>query len=162
MRRFLLVLVGFASMAATASAYDGTKLSVGYAYLRYLETGGGSATVGAFASLAGGGSTALELDAGYHRDSRAGSTFETFTLTAGPRFGFGEPRNSAPFMHLLGGLRHDRFQGESNTSWGGMAGLGMDINTEARIALRLAADFQIFFDHGDNVKTLRLGVGLTF
>jgi len=162
MRRSLLVLLGFVSMAATASAFDGPKLSVGYAYLRYLETGGGSATVGAFASLAGGGTTALELDAGYHRDSRAGSTFETFTLTGGPRLGFGEPRNSAPFMHVLGGLRHTRFQGASETWWGGMTGLGMDINTEASVALRLAADFQIFFKHGHNVKTLRLGVGITF
>jgi len=65
-------------------------------------------------------------------------------------------------MHLLGGLRRDRFQGASSTSWGGMAGLGIDVNTATRVALRLGADFQIFFDHGENVKTLRLGVGLTF
>jgi opacity protein-like surface antigen len=162
MRRSLLMLASFVCLAATASAQDGPKISVGYAYLRSLETGGGSATVGAFLSLAGGGATALELDGGYHRDSRSGSTFETFTLTAGPRFAFSSRRNSAPFMHLLGGLRRDRFQGASNTSWGGMAGLGIDVNTATRVALRLGADFQIFFDHGENVKTLRLGVGLTF
>jgi len=162
MRKSLLMLASFVCLAATASAQDGPKISVGYAYLRYLETGGGSAAVGAFVSLAGGGATALELDGGYHRDTQAGSTFETFTVTAGPRFGFSSRTNAAPFMHLLGGLRRDRFQGVSNTSWGGMAGLGIDVSTAARVALRLGADFQIFFDHGENVKTLRLGVGLTF
>jgi hypothetical protein len=162
MRKSLLMLASFVCLAATASAQDGPKISLGYAYLRYLETGGGSATVGAFVSLAGGGATALELDGGYHRDTQAGSTFETITVTAGPRFAFSSQRNAAPFMHLLGGLRRDRFQGASNTSWGGMAGLGIDVSTAARVALRLGADFQIFFDNGENVKTLRLGVGLTF
>ena len=162
MRKSLLMLASFVCLAATASAQDGPKISVGYAYLRYLETGGGSAAVGAFVSLAGGGAPALELDGGYHRDTQAGSTFETFTVTAGPRFGFSSKTNTTPFMHLLSGLRRDRFQGVSNTSWGGMAGLGIDVSTAARVALRLGADFQIFFDHGENVKTLRLGVGLTF
>jgi hypothetical protein len=162
MRKSLLMLVSLVCLAVTASAQDGPKISVGYAYLRYLEEGDGSATVGAFVSLAGGGATALELDGGYHRDSQDGSTFETITVTAGPRFAFSSRRNAAPFMHLLGGLRRLRFQGASNTSWGGMAGLGMDVSTAARVALRLGADFQIFFDNGENVKTLRLGVGLTF
>jgi hypothetical protein len=31
-----------------------------------------------------------------------------------------------------------------------------------RVSVRLGADFQIFFDEGENLKTLRLGVGLTF
>ena len=162
MRRTLLILAGLVGAAAGASAQDGPKFSIGYAYLRSLDTGGGSSTVGAFVSFAGGGATALELDGGYHRDTRAGSTLETFTLTAGPRFAFSSRRNSAPFMHLLGGLRRDRFEGVSSTAWGGMTGLGIDINTAGRVALRLGADFQIFFDHGENVKSLRLGVGLTF
>jgi len=162
MRTSLLMLAGFVCLAVTASAQDGPKISVGYAYLKSLETGGGSATVGAFISLAGGGATALEIDGGYHRDKQAGSTFETFTLTAGPRFAFSSRRNSAPFMHLLGGLRRIRFQGASDNSWGGMAGLGMDVSTAGRVALRLGADFEIFFPNGNNQKALRLGVGLTF
>jgi hypothetical protein len=162
MRTSLLMLASFVCLAVTASAQDGPKISVGYAYLKYLETGGGSATVGAFVSLAGGGATALEIDGGYHRDSRDGSRFETFTLTAGPRFAFSSRRNSAPFMHLLGGLRRIRFRGASDNSWGGMAGLGIDVATATRVALRLGADFEIFFPNGKNEKALRLGVGLTF
>ena len=162
MRKSLLMLASFVCLAATASAQNGPTISLGYAYLRSLETGDGSATVGAFVSLAGGGATALELDGGYHRDTRDGSRFETFTLTAGPRFAFSSRRNSAPFMHLLAGLRRVRFPGVSDNSWGGLAGLGIDVSTASRVALRLGADFQIFFDNGENVKTLRLGVGLTF
>jgi hypothetical protein len=161
MPRSLLMLVAFVSLAATAAAQDGPKFSVGYAYLHHYE-GLGNAPVGAFVSLAGGGATTLEVDAGYHRDSEDPFTLETFTLTAGPRFGFGQPGNSAPFMHILGGARRDKVEDQSNTSFGGMAGLGIDIRTSSRISLRLGADFQMFFDHGDNVKSLRLGVGLTF
>ncbi len=39
---------------------------------------------------------------------------------------------------------------------------GIDIKAGERVAVRLGADFQIFFDEGENLKTLRLGVGLTF
>ena len=38
----------------------------------------------------------------------------------------------------------------------------MDVKVSEGLALRLGADFQMFFDQGENLKTLRLGVGLTF
>jgi hypothetical protein len=65
-------------------------------------------------------------------------------------------------VHVLGGPRYDTAEGESNTSWGGFAGGGVDIKAGDHVAVRLGADFQIFFDQGENLKTLRLGVGLTF
>jgi hypothetical protein len=163
MRRTLLILVGFAGLAVNASAQDGPKFSLGYAYLKTLESGGGSAPVGAYVSLSGAGSTTLELDGAYHRDEEAGITLKTFTLTGGPRFAFGERRrSSATFMHILGGLRRDSIEGSSSTSYGGMAGVGVDLGTAASVAVRLGADFQIFWNHGENVKTLRLIAGLTF
>jgi hypothetical protein len=85
----------------------------------------------------------------------------SFTAVAGPRFGFGSGQ-ARPFLHVLGGLRHDRIEGESNTAWGGFAGGGVDVKVGDKVAIRLGADFQIFFDEGENVKTLRLGVGFTF
>jgi len=163
MHRTLLILAGLACLAATASAQDGPKFSLGYAYLKTLESGGGSAPVGAYVSLSGAGATTLEIDGGYHRDEEQGVTLKTFTLTGGPRFAFGERRRSSgTFMHLLGGLRHDSVEGSSSTSYGGMAGVGADLGTAANVAVRLGADFQIFFNHGENVKTLRLIAGLTF
>jgi len=162
MRRTLLILVGFACLAATASAQDGPKFSLGYAYLKTLESGGGSAPVGAYVSLSGAGATTLEIDGAYHRDKEQGVTLKTFTLTGGPRIAFGDRSSSGPFMHLLGGLRHDSGSGSSSTSYGGMAGVGVDLGTAASVAVRLGADFQIFWSHGANVKTLRLIAGLTF
>jgi hypothetical protein len=89
-------------------------------------------------------------------------TLNTFTAVAGPRFGFATSGAIRPFLHLLGGARHDRVEGESNTAWGGFAGGGIDIQAGDSVAVRLGADFQMFFDDGENVKALRLGVGLTF
>jgi hypothetical protein len=162
MLRSLSVLVGLACLAATASAQDGPKFSLGYAYLKTLESGGGSAPVGAYVSLSGGGATTLEIDGAYHRDKEQGITLKTFTLTGGPRFAFGDHRSQGPFMHILGGLRRDSGPGSSSTSYGGMAGVGVDLGTAASVAVRLGADFQIFWNHGENVKTLRLIAGLTF
>lgn len=162
MSRGLLVLVGLVLPAATAAAAEnGPRVSIGYAYLKSLETGGANTPTGAFLAFAGGGTATLELDAGYHRKSD-GTTLNTFTANVGPRFAFGGRQETAPFIHLLGGLRHDRITGHSTTAWGGMAGTGVDIMTSGGVALRLGADFQIFFHEGDNVKTLRLGAGLTF
>jgi hypothetical protein len=163
MHRTLLIMVGLVCVAATASAQNGPKFSLGYAYLKTLESGGGSAPVGAYVSLSGAGSTTLEIDGGYHRDEEGGATLKTFTVTGGPRFGFSDYRGgTGPFMHVLGGLRHDSFEGSSSTSYGGMAGVGVDLGTSASVAVRLGADFQIFWNHGENVKTLRLIAGLTF
>jgi hypothetical protein len=160
MLRSLSMLVGLVCLAATASAQQGPKLSLGYAYLKSLESGGRNAPVGAYLSLSGGGSTTLEFDGGYHRWS--GGRGKSFTVTGGPRFAFGNRRSSGAFMHLLGGLRHDSVSGASNTSYGGMAGVGTDLSTAASVALRLGADFEIFFRNGANVKALRLIAGLTF
>jgi len=43
-----------------------------------------------------------------------------------------------------------------------MAGLGVDVPAGSSVYLRLGADFQVFFDEGESVKTLRLVAGLTF
>lgn len=137
-------------------------MSIGYAYLKSLEEGGGSAPVGAYLAFAGRGSgLGLALDLGYHGDSGRSVTLNTFTATLGPRINVpGE--GFAPFVHVLGGLRYDRLEGESNTSWGGMAGGGLELGSSDGTRIRLSADFQVFFDEGENLKTLRLAAGLTF
>ena len=175
MRRLVLVLPAVLVMAAPAVAAEGpVQASLGYSFVKYLETEGGTAPVGAFLALSGRKSVTLELDLGWQRHSEetgaptgpAGesmvATLNTFTVTAGPKFNFVKEGAVKPFVHVLGGLRHDRFEGESNTAWGGFAGGGVDIKAGDRVSVRLGADFQIFFDQGENLKTLRLGVGLTF
>jgi hypothetical protein len=162
----LLGVLGF--LAAPAAAEDGPKVSLGYAYLQYLESGGGSAPLGAYLSGWGPGHTTFEVDLAWHQDKQGAGddrvTVNTFTFLGGPRVILGG-RNDQPYVHLLGGARLDKFAGASNTSWGGAAGLGIDLGTGGRrggTRIRLGADFEMFFKEGENVKALRLTAGLTF
>lgn len=141
------------------------RFSIGYAFLKYLEEDAGSTGLGFYASLASTRSVGFELDLGYHRESEElfdeTLTLHTFTANLGPRFRLGSS-SVQPFLHVLGGLRYDKVEEESNTSWGGMAGGGVDIPLGASASLRLGADFQIYFDEGENLKTLRLNAGISF
>ena len=166
MRRLLLTVAGALVLATPAAAEGPVRLSLGYSFAKHLEEDAGSAPVGAFLALSGSDGLSLELDLGWQRDSEEfldeSITLNTFTAVAGPRLGLATSGAIRPFLHLLGGARHDRVEGESNTAWGGFAGGGIDIQAGDSVAVRLGADFQMFFDEGENVKTLRLGVGLTF
>jgi hypothetical protein len=163
MRKTLLILASLVPLATAAAAQD-VRFSLGYAYSNSLEEGADDAPLGFYLSVAGSGQTTLELDGAYHRQDTAGDfKHDIYTLTAGPRFSpSSRGAGAEPYLHILGGLRHDRLENISNTSWGGMAGLGVDIGTGGSIAIRLGGDFQIFFDNGENVKTLRFNAGLTF
>ena len=159
-------------LAAPAAAADGPKVSLGYAFLQYLQSGGGSAPLGAYLSGWGPGTTTFEVDLAWHKDKSElvsgdvieSATLNTFTFLGGPRIILGG-KNDQPYMHLLGGARLDKIAGTSNTSWGGAAGLGVDLGTGGRSGgtrFRLGADFEMFFESGKNVKALRLTAGLTF
>ncbi len=172
MRRLFLTVAGALVLAVPAAAEGPVQVSLGYSFVKYLETDAGSAPVGAFLALSGRKSLTPELDLGWQRDSGGRGTLTTFTAVAGPRFAFASAGAVKPFVHVLGGLRHDRLGDysyipesgpvEPNTAWGGFAGGGVDIKAGEKVAVRLGADFQIFFDQGENLKTLRLGVGLSF
>lgn len=163
MRRALPILMFLAMAAPGAQADDAVNVSAGYSFAGYLEEGLGSAPRGAYLSVADARrKLGFELDFAYHRDSEWDITLNTFTAAVGPHLRVGEQKNQ-PFVHVLGGIRHDRILGASNTAFGGMAGGGVDIKAGDRLSVRLGADFQIFFfDEGENLKTLRLNVGLTF
>lgn len=166
MPKTLLILAALVSLATAAAAQDGPQVSVGYAFLKYLETDGDNTPAGGYLSVSGGGRTTLELDAGYHRESEPDFSLDTFTLLGGPKFSPSTSGSAKPYLHLLGGVRHDRITifdaKDSNTAPGGMAGVGVDIRASERIAVRLGADFQLFRDEGENLKSLRLNAGLTF
>ena len=136
---------------------------MGYSFATYLEEGiEGNAPVGVYAAFARDLEHAgFEVDGAWHRDSEGSVALNTLTLTAGPVFA-ARREKARPFLHVLGGLRHDSIEGSSNTAWGGMAGGGVDIGRGDRLSFRVGADFQIFFDEGENLKTLRLLLGVTF
>jgi hypothetical protein len=169
MRRLLLTVAGALFLAAPARAEGPIQPSLGYSFVKYLKEDAGCAPVGAFLALSGRGGLSPEVDLGWQRDTDdppGGSvTLNLFTAVVGLRYGFRSSGAVRPFLHLLGGVRHDHVRVDSHTAWGGFAGGGVDIMAGERLAVRLGADFQIF-DETENLnkgtKTLRLGVGLTF
>lgn len=171
MRRWLglavLAAVAAAVAAAPAAAQDrSARVSAGYAFLEYLEEDAGNTPLGFYLSLSTAGrKVGFELDLGYHRESEdifdETLVLNTFTATLGPKFELGSGRTK-PFIHVLGGLRYDSIEDESNTSWGGVAGAGVDIPLGSSVFLRLGADFQIFFEDDENLKTLRVNAGFSF
>lgn len=143
------------------------RVSMGYAFAQYLEDGGGSAPLGAYLSVASPGErVGIEADLAYHRDSEdlffQTIVLHTVTVALGPRLESGDPEKTRSYFHLLGALRHDSVEGVTNTSYGGMAGLGADLPLGSGIFVRAGADFQIFFDEGQNLKVFRLNAGLGF
>lgn len=141
------------------------RISTGYAFSQYLGEGGGSTPFGAYLSVASAGKTV-----GFEADVAIHLNFELATVIAGvgPRFEMGSG-NTKKFFHVLAGLRYDSVEGEPNTAFGGIAGAGVDIPAGGSLFVRLGADFQIFFDEGENgfdegenVKTLRLVAGISF
>jgi hypothetical protein len=179
MKRAVGLVGALVLLAVPARAGEGLGISIGYSFLHYLETNGGNAPLGFYLSLAGRGKTAIELDLAYHHDTGTtiedGNVFDTkldsFTALAGPKFSggagrYGQRPTTKPYFHILGGLRRDRVTilntSAWNTAWGGMTGLGVDIRLSNAVALRLGADFQIFWDNGQDLKTLRFSGGFTF
>jgi hypothetical protein len=165
MRIFAVVASVLALAAPAAAGEGGVQTSIGYAFSKHLEEGGRNVPQGAYLSLASGGRpVGIEADFGYHRDSAEffgeSIVLHTLTAAAGPRLAL-EGGGAKPFLHVLGGVRYDTAEGESNTALGGMAGGGIDIPVGS-LFLRLGADFQIFFDEGEDLKTLRLNAGITF
>jgi hypothetical protein len=125
-------------------------MSIGYAYAQYQEAGLGRVPFGLYSSLASAGrKVGFEADLGYHRHSddffadAPNVVLETLTVCAGPRF---ERRSGGarPFVHLLGGLRVDRVDEDSNVALGGMMGGGIDIPVGRGLSLRLSGDIQAF------------------
>jgi len=179
MKRAVGLVGALVLLAVPARAGEGLGISVGYAFLHYLEDQGGNAPLGFYLSLAGAGKNAIELDLGYHHDTGTtvedGNVFDTkldsFTALLGPKLSggtgrYGQRPTTRPYFHILGGLRRDRLEVANqhtwNTAWGGMTGLGVDVRLSNAVSLRLGADFQIFWDNGENLKTLRFSGGFTF
>lgn len=159
----LLMVVAAVPVSAQEKSLRG---SAGYAFATYLEEGGGSAPFGLYLSVAQTEKqVGFDVDLGYHRDAEEffGTSIVLHTIIAGvgPRF-TAQAEGAKPYFHVLGGLRYDRIEGESNTAAGGMMGGGVDVPGGPTDYWRLGADFQIFFDEGENLKTLRVLVGLTF
>lgn len=158
------LLLMLAAPSAFAQEKPSVRFSFGYAYAEYLEEGGGAAPVGVYFSVASAASYGLEGEIAYHRDEEeffnTNYVLNTFTAMVGPRFGYTTGK-AQPFGHVLGGVRYDSFEGEGNGSVSLEAGGGVDVQIGPGAYLRFGADFQMFFDDGEDFKVLRLTAGIT-
>jgi hypothetical protein len=161
-------LLIYSVMPAVAEE-NGPRFSFGYAHLQYWGDDGGNAQFGLYLSIAPTrGRARLEVDVGYHHDQHPSSenlfgsiAQDTLTIAFGPRLALGSGR-ARPYLHVLGGLRHDTIARQSSTWFGGMAGGGVDVLIARGFFLRLGSDFQAFFDEGEALTTLRLSAGFSF
>ena len=170
---WLLPLALFVTTAAhaqesAAPVQKPVRVGITYAFSAYLADNGGNAPVGFCVSVASTGPIGFEGEMAYHRDEEEVDSFfysetwvlHTLTVAAGPRFTSAGAKDQ-PFGHILFGMRYDTVEDFDNWAFGGEIGGGIDVATGG-VFLRLGADFQIFFDEGENVKTLRLTGGIAF
>ena len=160
------VIPGLLLAAPAAAQEKPVSVSFGYAILHYFEEPGGNSPFGIYGSVAAPGRTiGFEADAGYHHDTQkplgVKVSLNTLTAGAGPRFEF-EYGDTRPFLHVLAGLRYDRLRGESTTAFGGMVGGGVQFPGGSDLWWRVGGDFQIYFDEGESLKTLRVIGGIVF
>jgi len=164
-----LAALGLAAAPVGAGEPLGTDLYAGYSYARLddLSRHGASAAVSfhAIGPLAG------FVDVGAHWGSQEGTSRSDLTLMAGPGVRFGSRGGTVFFVRALAGLVRDRSSigvldvdiSESHSSFGVLAGGGVDVRVAKSLALRAQADYQ-WTDSDALVKKsgYRLGAGVVY
>lgn len=168
--RKMILFVGLLSLTATASkAQDtpGAEVSASASYLRFGVNNGVN-QIGASISVVGNFNRWLGLagDVGGYHKSQAGTTFNTYTYVAGPRFSYRQSDRVVPFAEvLLGGARGTLggFGGSgSNNGFAYSAGGGVDLGLSRHLALRTQLDYIGMRFSGNTVNTVRGSAGVVF
>ncbi len=167
MKRPLLIAAGALALAVPAAAEGPIQSSLGYSFLTYLEEFAGSAPVGLFLSVSGRDGSSADFDVDWHRETTdyydgASVVLNTFTAAVGLRHGFASSGSVRPFVHVLGGARFGDTYNGWDTAWGGFVGGGVDVKVGKSVAVRLGADFQVFYGENEYTNSLRVCAGLTF
>jgi hypothetical protein len=166
-----LALAALGLAAATAGAGEplGTDLYAGYSYAKLddLSRHGASLAVG-FHAL---GPIAGFVDVGAHWGSQEGTSRSDLTLMAGPGVRFGSRGGTVFFVRALAGLVRDRSSigvldvdiSESTSSFGVLAGGGVDVRVARSLALRALGDYQWTDSDALAKKSgYRLGAGVVY
>ena len=165
MRSWMSIFVVTIATATPVLAEDKPVVSLGYSVATYLDGEGGAAPFGVYLTLGSPGSLGVEFDMAYHRDTidfgRDQYTLHTTTVMVGPRFAQTSGDSRAFGRALIGG-RYDMIESVDNQAWGGMVGGGVDVGLSETTFFRFGADFELFLDEGEQLKVLRLNLGLCF
>jgi peptidoglycan-associated lipoprotein len=168
--RKMALLAGLILLTAVVSRAQGTpgaEVSAGYSYLRFGVSNGVNQN-GASVSLAGNFNRWLGLagDVGGYHKSQGGTTFNTYTYLAGPRFSYRNSSHVTPFAQVLVGGAHGSLSGfggsDSVNGFAYSAGGGVDLGVSRHLALRTQLDYIGMRLSGSTVNTVRGSFGIVF
>lgn len=133
--------------AAAAADRHGSDLFAGYSFLDLDGTSRHGADLALGFDLAG--PLAGFVDASFHWGSESGTSLSDLTLMAGPGVRVGRRGASVFFLRALAGVVRDRASigilgvdiSESYSSFGLLAGGGVDVRVSSTLAVRLQGDY---------------------
>lgn len=159
----LLLTAMLLALAGTARA-QGPELGVSYSYGRVTNGDGFNLPAGFLLSIAGGGSESPWLvgEIGGNFRSERGVTFKLFTVQGGVRFFTDLNKDVRPFAQLLVGLASLRARGDSDNKVAIEPAAGVDFSISRGVAFRAGVGVPIIVTEGENLKVVRLNVGLVF
>ena len=163
-------MAGLAFLALAGPGHAG-DLFGGYSY---EHTSGDNAVSrhgwNAAASFDLTGSISLVADAAGHYGSSQGVDTSQLTLMAGPRFWYVRGERYSVFAHALAGLVRETDSvrvldisiSESETRFGLLSGLGLDVKLGGPWALRVGGDYVWSTKDGSSHGGFRAGVGAAY
>jgi opacity protein-like surface antigen len=142
-------LVGLALATGTAAAGEGhgTDLFAGYSFAQIQDNNRNGANLALCFDFVG--PVSGFVDTSFHWGSQEGTSLSDLTLTAGPGVRFGKRGGTVFFVRALAGLVQDKASigvfdvdiSETSTSFGILAGGGVDFRVSTTLALRLQGDY---------------------
>jgi hypothetical protein len=162
--RTVLLLTVVLFLGASPARAQGPELGVSYSYGHITNGDGLNLPAGFLVSIAGGGreSPWLVGEIGGNFRSEHGVTFKLFTIEGGVRFFTDLNGDVRPFAQLLVGLASLRTRGDSLNKFSIEPAAGVDFSISRGIAFRAGVGVPIIVTEGENLKLLRLNLGLAF
>jgi hypothetical protein len=147
--------------SASAQETPRSELSIGYSYFR-AGISSGVNEQGGNVSLAGNVNRWLGIvgDIGGYHAAPYGSSLDTYTFFAGPRFSARNRSRVTPFAQVLFGGAHLNGSSGSTTPFAVNAGGGVDLQLSRRLALRPQFDYIALRANGSTLNSARASVSL--
>ncbi len=158
---FVVVCLLVLSLPTAARAQQ-PELGVSYSYGRITNGDGLNLPGGFLVSIAGGGreSPWLVGEIGGNFRSERGVTLKLFTVQGGVRFFSSTGEGLRPFAQFLVGFANLRAGGGSSNKFSLEPAAGVDMPIGQGIALRAALGLPIVVAEGENLKVLRINIGI--
>jgi hypothetical protein len=161
-------MVGWFSLAALAAEKNYPKFEV-YGGYQYSHLEGGINANGYNLGATGNfnSSFGITADLGSSFSTQSGVNVHNYTYTFGPQLALRAHKAWTPFVHVLFGGDHATASFAGATGAGNgmavLAGGGVNLNFNPRLAFRGGADWMLFHSNGGtSSKNFRLPIGVVF